>query len=103
MTNDNDQFTCSNSRFETDVGRGYPHGTNKAKGSVFPSQIAGEDGGFTLWLEHVRDKKNNGGADIYWLMWYDGRGKPTIPLSGILTSDDIQEIGARFIKMVGVE
>lgn len=79
-------FTCGNSRFSTDVSQGFTHGDNSAKGSVFAKALA-TSGSYTLWLEHVVD---NSGEDnqLYWLMWYDN-GIPKIPMSGILTKEDL--------------
>jgi hypothetical protein len=91
-------FTCSNSKYETNVQKGHAHGTGNASGSVFPHPIVQH--GYSLWLEYVTCKDD--GADVFWLMWYDGNGDPTIPLSGVLNADDIQIVSeslASFIKI----
>ena len=36
-------FTCSNSRFQTDVAKGKPHGDGLAKGSVFDGPLVSHD------------------------------------------------------------
>ena len=81
-------YTCENSGYRTDLNKGETHADRSpARGSVFPEPLASREGGYSLWLEHVVDKKT--GDEYYWLMWYDANGYPTIPLSGILSRADI--------------
>ncbi|MCW4114365.1 hypothetical protein NPA31_005235 [Aurantimonas sp. MSK8Z-1] len=91
-------FTCENSRFKTDITKGKPHGQAAALGSVLDQPLVSH--GYTLWLKHVIDK--NGGPDQFWLIWYDPKGAPTIPASGVLGPDEIREITRQlsaFIKI----
>lgn len=82
-------FTCRNARFQTDMTKGKPHGSiSDTRGSVFEDPLI-EHGGYSLWLEHVAAKDEEG--DIYWLMWYKG-GIPTIPMSGVFWKKDLQEM-----------
>ena len=81
-------FTSKNKRFGTDIGRGYPHGPGREKGSVFPGPIA-DDGNFSLWLEYLTERGKP--ADLVWFQWYNNRGKPMILESAILRKRDLQE------------
>jgi hypothetical protein len=89
-------FTCANSQYRTDISKGEPHGTGRARGSVFDSPLVNH-GGWSLWLEHV---VASGGSETYWLMWYDPKGVPTIPLSGVLDKADIQEMSRQLASFV---
>jgi hypothetical protein len=81
---DDRPFTCQNVRFETIE-------------SVFPEPlIPGEP--YSLWLERVRDKR--GGPDTFWLMWYDVAGTPTIPMSGVISSDQMRHLIARLADFI---
>jgi len=80
-------FTNKNSRYETNVNKGHPHGIEPQGGSVFKEPIFID--GDSLWLEHVIDIKT-GRDDLYWLMWYDAHGRPTTKVSGILSRDDLR-------------
>jgi hypothetical protein len=90
-------YTCANRRYRTNINMGESHGEYTAtRGSVLREPLADGDG-YSLWLEHVTE---DSGDEHYWLMWYDSRGFPTIPLSGILDRDDIanmQRLLASFI------
>ncbi len=79
-------FTCGNSKFSTDTNKGAAHGIETAKGSALTDPLA-EHGGYTLWLEHVVDhgRPDN---ELYWLMWYLN-GIPKIPMSGVLSKEDL--------------
>ena len=95
-------FTCQNAHFETDTSKGERHHRAEAKGSVFTTPLVSS--GYTLWLEYVRDKK--GGPDVFWLMWYDAEGVPTIPMSGIMSLEQVRSMTARlsdFIAIPGVK
>lgn len=82
------RFTCQNARFRTDFGRGENHGAaDTSRGSVFGQCLANHEG-YTLWLEYVAELKEPNG-NYYWLMWYDSEGYPTIPLSGIMSREEV--------------
>ena len=93
-------YTCSNDRFETDVRRGRRHGPRQARGAVFPQALLRNTRGYSLWLEHVIEKKTR--KRVFWLMWYDRQGSPTIPLSGILGAQDIREIVKRLADLIQI-
>ena len=90
-------YTCANYRFRTNTESGFAHGSNVARGSVFPEALACNADGSSLWLEHVVDDSE---GSFYWLMWYDAQGKPTIPLSGILTRDHISNMAVMLTKVI---
>ena len=66
-------FTCSNSKYQTNVKLGYAHGAGNAKGSVFETALITRDDE-SLWLEHVTE--TNSDAELFWLMWYKGVAPP---------------------------
>ena len=80
-------FSCENWRFRTTLAKGFAHGVSGTRGSVLPAPLVAGD--YSLWLEHVESKQEDGQRDWYWLMWYDPEGNPTIPLSGVLTRDQL--------------
>ena len=84
-------FTCCNRRFQTDVNKGKPHGPGNARGSVFDEPLV--PGAYSLWLEHAVNKEND--SSTFWLMWYDAEGSPTIPMSGIISEEQIEEMARR--------
>lgn len=88
-------FTCSNYRFDTKTNAGKPHGAGQASGSVFDTALVTHPGGYSLWLEHVTDKQ--GGPDVFWLMWYDQNGDPTIPASGVLDLQQLRDVAKGLI------
>ena len=88
-------FTCTNSRFETDTTKGFPHRKGFPQGSVTPEPLWGEDE--TLFLEHVIDKKN--GNSCYWFMWYDENGNPIINVSAVISEGDILEVINKIAKI----
>ncbi len=93
-------FTCDNLGFQTNTQKGMSHGLGKAKGSVFKKPLVVSIDGKTLWLEHVIDKKNH--SETFWLMWYGSDGSPTIPMSGVISADQVKEMASRladFIKL----
>lgn len=92
-------FTCRNSRFQTDVTKGNAHGLASAMGSVFDVPLI-NNGANSLWLEYVEDHKY--GDSVFWLMWYDGSGKPTIPLSGVFNLSQLQEMNAQLAAFIKV-
>jgi hypothetical protein len=84
------KWVCENRRYRTNTRKGASHGRySKVRGSVFPGPLAKGDG-YTLWLEHVTAKDD--GSDCFWFMWYDETGRPTIPLSGVLTTDGLRRV-----------
>jgi hypothetical protein len=89
-------FTCANRRFRTHIEIGQPHGNGQAGGSVFPDPLV-DNGGYTLWLEHVTEVGDEDGG-LFWFMWYDQSGSPTIPASGVLNLDQIKEMTNRLIR-----
>ncbi|MCF8354994.1 MAG: hypothetical protein K9H48_11120 [Melioribacteraceae bacterium] len=52
----------------------------------------------TLWLEYVIDKDGN--DDIYWLMWYNSEGCPTIPMSAVFNTDDLGNMIKQLTKFI---
>ena len=96
-------YTCSNSRFHTDITKGHPHGAGQARGSVFGQGVlpASAAGGYSLWLEYVIEPKT-GDDDWFWLMWYDSNEDPTIPLSGVFKRRQIQEMARRLSDFIQV-
>jgi hypothetical protein len=54
--------------------------------------------GWSLWLEHVIDKQN--GNEMFWLMWYDPSGKPMIPMSGVFSRNDFEQMVGRLARFV---
>jgi hypothetical protein len=79
---------------------GKTHGRAKAKGSVFVRALLTASNNHSLWLEYVTDKK--GDSETFWLMWYDPEGSPVIPMSGVISIDQIKEMSrqlAGFIKL----
>jgi hypothetical protein len=57
------------------------------------------NGGYSLWLEYVEDHKY-GDWEGFWMMWYDGRGAPTIPLSGVFDLDQLREMNSRLASFI---
>ncbi len=91
-------FTCRNRRYQTDIHRGHPHGNaGQARGSVLPTPLIAA-GGYTLWLEHVLEPASD--DRVYWLMWYDHAGTPTIPLSSVFGRGELSEMLARLADFV---
>ena len=86
-------FTCENKPYRTNIGKGEKHGNAQAKGSVFPRPIA-DDGNNSIWLEHVTQKSD--GAECYWLMWYNTKSIPNIPMSSIMWKEDVEEMARLF-------
>ncbi|MGD0992539.1 MAG: hypothetical protein ABR998_08715 [Gemmatimonadales bacterium] len=82
-------FSCSNSAYRTNVSAGDRHGRSKTLGSVFAKPLVSAHG-YTLWLEHVLESKT--GEQLYWLMWYDRLGKPTVPMSSVFGKSDLRKM-----------
>lgn len=94
-------FTCSNRRFYTNTAKGKRHGRGRAAGSVFGQPLVSSNG-YTLWLEHVieRVKGRAQGKETFWLMWYDPDGSPTIPMSGVISVDQVKEMASRLSTFI---
>src|SRR2546426_8706655 len=90
-------FSCDNYGYRTNVNKGVAHGTSPTRGSVFPTPLVNHSG-FTLWLEHVEEKGS--GQEVYWLMWYDGNGVPTIPMSGIFDRNELAEMSRQLAQFI---
>jgi len=85
-------YSCENRSYRTHMTKGNPHGEiAPTGGSVFEAPLVNH-AGHTLWLEHVEEISS--GAELYWLMWYQPSGVPTIPMSGVF---DRAELG----QMIG--
>lgn len=54
-----------------------------------------DDGEYSLWLEHVREKRS-GEPGLFWLMWYRN-GIPEIPGSSVFHERDIGELAKDLI------
>jgi len=81
-------YSCGNRRYRTNIYKGVNHGVCPTRGSVFAVPLINH--GYSLWLEHVEEIAT--GDEVYWLMWYDSQGKPTIPMSGIFDKDELSEM-----------
>jgi hypothetical protein len=93
-------YTCENERFKTDTSKpeSYSHGIQStSRGSVFDQPLL-ESNGYTLWLEHVLDKKTQ--DSCYWLMWYGPDGISTVPMSSVLSKDDITNMARLLASFV---
>ena len=93
-------FTCENWWFRTDTDRGFPHVPSATRGSVLENALVYTIGGYTLWLEHVRNRAEPDASDLYWLMWYDPDGVPTIPLSSIFNREQLVEMVGQLMRFV---
>lgn len=89
------QFTCANDRFRTDTDNGR---SDRARGSVFAGPLF-ENDQVSLWLERVHDT-HQPSEPFYWLMWYDARGNPTIPLSGVMSAKDVKAMVGRLAEFM---
>ena len=90
-------YSCGNSRYRTNLSKGLAHGNSPTLGSVFDAPLV-DHSGYTLWLEHVVDIQS--GEEVYWLMWYDPDGVPTIPMSGILNKEELAEMSKQLTSFV---
>lgn len=88
-------FTCQNSTYRTDIGKGHQHGSHTARGNVFCDSLITREQ-YSLWLEHV---VHENGTEWYWFMWYKD-GIPTIPLSGIFDKADLSKMLASIGELV---
>lgn len=92
-------FSCGNDRFWTNIDKGFPHGASSTRGSALKDPVipASESGGYSLWLEHVVDANEE---ELYWLMWYDENGKPTIPMSAIFNKEELAAMVKQLVSFV---
>jgi hypothetical protein len=91
-------FSCENRRFMTNITKGEPHSPySSTLGNVLDTPLI-DYGDYSLWLEHVTEKES--GEEIYWLMWYDEQGCPTIPLSGVFGRGDLETMVGRLTRFV---
>lgn len=92
-------FSCENNNYCTDIKNkeSFRHLPNRTLGSALKDPLFFDDHDtlYSLWLEHVINKKDSKNKNVYWLMWYDGKGFPLIPFSGVFSKDDLK-------KMVGM-
>lgn len=61
--------------------------SNKGSVTALPLFDDGED---SLWLEHVVNV-NDPNDICFWFMWYND-GNPSIPMSGVINSEDIVKV-----------
>jgi hypothetical protein len=54
-----------------------------------------------LWLEYVRNKK--GGQNTYWLMWYDDEGTPKLPMSGVISENELKTMTSRLTEFINLQ
>jgi hypothetical protein len=86
-------WMCKNGGYQTHPDIGYEHVPGGHKGSVFKEPINGEIGdGPTLWLEHLQQGGKEPHEPLFWLMWYDRSGKPTLSASAIFSQRDLDAI-----------
>ena len=91
-------YSCENRRFRTNIQKGREHAPlANTKGSVLRSALLDRDG-YSLWLEHVVEIDT--AAELYWLMWYDSNGQPTIPLSGVLNRAELSHMVGQLMDFV---
>lgn len=82
--------TCENSRFKTDINKGYAHFSSQNHfGSVTKTPIY-DDSYASLFLEHVIEIKNN--KSVFWLMWYNSKGEPLLAESAVFDEADLLKI-----------
>ena len=89
-------FTCANRRYQTDISKGVAYGLSPTRGSVFDQPLVNH--GYSLWLEHV--VQIGTGDELYWLMWYDDTGKPTILMSGVFDRDELAHLTGQLATFV---
>lgn len=58
-------------------------------------------GTLSLWLEYVRNKK--GGQNTYWLMWYDDEGTPKLPMSGVISENELKTMTSRLTEFINLQ
>ena len=86
INNEPINFTCRNRRYQTNTSKGFVHGTGTVKGSVLEEPLYSDrESGYSMWLEHVIERSTS--KEVYWFMWYDGKGIPTLPLSSVFEKE----------------
>ncbi len=92
-------YYCENRRYKTNAAKGHPHGPGNPGGSALPGPLSGALNGvdYTLWLEHVIEIATS--DEVYWFMWYDPSGNPTIKVSGVLNRNDIRNMAQQLIEV----
>lgn len=91
-------FSCKNRRYRTNIAKGVAHSPlSQTLGSVFPAPLI-QHNGHSLWLEHVEEIETS--TELYWLMWYDSQGLPTIPLSGVFDRVELSAMVSRLTDFV---
>jgi hypothetical protein len=94
-------FTCRNAWFETDIGRGHPHGAHAALGSVLPNALSTDPAtGNTLWLEYASDHQRRRYNEFFWLIWYDRNGCPLTVTSAVFDRVVVQEMVRRLAAFI---
>lgn len=83
MKNEKEKFVCSNTKFKTNVAKGY-------NGSVTKEPIF-KDEESELRLEYVIELKRPN-DEIFWLMWYSADGSPIIEKSAVFKKADLLKI-----------
>lgn len=83
-------YTCTNNNFQTNINLGFHHGTNNTRGSVLNTPLH-IDNECSLWIEHVTDHSNPR-KRLYWLMWYNANGTPTINTSAIFDKNEVKAL-----------
>jgi len=72
-------FTCENHGYKTDITMGSNKGRKGSPGSALRSSLVEHTDGRSLWLEYVKGKvANNKKEQLFWFIWYDKDGKPTM-------------------------
>jgi len=98
MTGNRINYSCENRRYRTNLRKGFPHNpSSQTLGNVIEHPLV-NSGGYSLWLEHVFEIDTT--EEMYWLMWYDASGKPTIPLSGVFDKNDLGQMVFQLSKFV---
>jgi hypothetical protein len=91
-------YTCFNRAYSTNINKGFSHSNlSTTRGSVLENPLINSNG-YTLWLEYVIDR--DGDDDIYWLMWYDENGCPTMPMSAIFTRNDLANMISQLTNFI---
>jgi len=85
-------YSCGNKGFQTNISKGKSHGTTPTLGSVLGYPLVKNQFNQSLWLEHVVETKNPTGNEYYWLMWYNDKAQPTIPMSGVFEKSDLEKM-----------
>ncbi|MBA3972510.1 MAG: hypothetical protein H0X46_10315 [Bacteroidetes bacterium] len=71
--------------------KGHTHFNNQTHLGSVTAQPLYDDGDSSLFLEHVIDTKNNN-KPVYWFMWYNGNGVPSLTMSSVIDEADIAQV-----------